>query len=246
MVKLSVIIPAYNEAENLRKNVLEQVASYFKNKRYSYEVIIVDDGSKDNTISLVKKYIVNKKNFKLIQNEHGGKAITVMTGLLASRGDITLFTDMDQAVPISEVEKFFPIFEKGYDMVIGLRKGRKGAPFIRKLYAYGYVVLRVLILGLPFQDTQCGFKAFNKKSIKVIFPSMLRRWKKDFKLERAAVNPGFDIETLFIAKKKGFKIVGAPVKWHYVGSERVKITTVFEGLRDMFRIRINSFLGKYD
>src|SRR3989344_7671434 len=130
-MKLSIVIPAFNEIENLRKGVLEDIEKFLTSQKLSYEVLIVDDGSTDGSRNLIEKSIKGYKSFSLIKNNHGGKAIAVMTGLLGSKGDIGLFTDMDQATPISEVEKFFPIFNEGFDIVIGSRQGRKGAPVVR-------------------------------------------------------------------------------------------------------------------
>lgn len=246
MVKLSVIIPAYNESKNLKSGALKEVSSYLRQQKYSYEVLIVDDGSTDNTRELVKKEIENYPHFKLIENPHGGKAVTVMSGLLKSTGEIGLFTDMDQATPISEVEKFFPKFESGSDIVIGSRRARTGAPVIRKITAWGFAVLRNVILGLPFKDTQCGFKAFNRSAIEAIFPMMIDNWQ-NMKAHSAAVNAGFDVETLFIAKKKNFKISEVSVDWHHVGSERVQIVKdAIEAVKDLLRIRLNAIRGLYD
>mgnify|MGYP001562413907 CR=1 FL=1 len=242
---LSIVIPAYNEELNLKNGVLEEVADYLKGAFYSWEVIVVDDGSIDSTREYVKKFIQKMAGWKLIENQHGGKALTVMTGLLASSGEIALFTDMDQATPIWGVEKFFDKFSEGYDIVIGSRVGRKGAPFLRKLTAWGFATLRNIFLGLPFLDTQCGFKAFNKKSREVIFPKMSNSWSK-MRAKGAAVHAGFDIETLFIARKLGFKITAVDVDWHHVGSERVQlIKDSLDAVRDMFRILWNDLKGKY-
>lgn len=242
---LSIVIPAYNEEANLKKGVLDEVWGYLKKIDYSYEVLIVDDGSSDNTLELIGKFIKGKNNFKLIKNSHGGKALAVMTGLLSAKGEIALFTDMDQATPLSEVGKFFPKFNEGYDIVIGSRRGRKGAPILRKLTAWGFAILRNIILGLPFPDTQCGFKAFNRKSREAIFPNLKSQWEA-MKARGAAVNAGFDVETLFIARKSGFKIAEVDVNWHHVGSERVQIIKdSLDAIRDMLRIRWNDWMGKY-
>jgi hypothetical protein len=183
----------------------------------------------------------------LIKNNHGGKAVAVMTGMIESRGKIALFTDMDQATPIQEIEKLLGQFEKGFDIVIGSRSGRKGAPLIRKLMAWGFSVLRTLILGLPFNDTQCGFKAFSRQSIEKVFVPLLRRWQKHLKQNGAAVNAGFDVETLFLAKKIGLKIDEVKVEWHYVGTERVQaIRDSLDALQDMLKIRINDLTGSYN
>lgn len=246
MIKLSVVIPAFNEKENLKKGVLREVNDYLSKQKYSYEVIIVDDGSTDGTVELAEKFVSVNKNFRLIRNKHGGKAIAVMTGLIESRGEISLFTDMDQATPISEVEKLLPYFNEGFDIIIGSRQGRKGAPVIRKLMAFGFSVIRTLILGLPIKDTQCGFKAFDRKSIEVIFPTLKERWKKHLNKKGAAVNAAFDVETLFLARRKGFKIKEVPVSWHHVGTERVQVVKdSVDAVFDILKIRGNDLLNRY-
>lgn len=242
---LSIIIPAYNEEENLKKGVLSEVVNYLKNAKYSYEVILVDDGSMDRTASIIKDFIKRRPQFQLIENPHGGKALAVMTGLLAAKGEIALFTDMDQATPLFEVEKFFPKFNEDFDIVIGSRAGRKGAPLIRKLVALGFAIVRNIILGLPFKDTQCGFKAFNRRSRETLFTKMKERWER-MKTVGAAVHAGFDVETLFIARKKGFKIASVPVEWHHVGTERVQLVKdSLDAIKDMIRIRWNDLMGRY-
>ncbi|MDO8637956.1 MAG: glycosyltransferase [Candidatus Daviesbacteria bacterium] len=244
-IKLSVVIPAYNEAKNLDKGALKEVDDYLKKQDYLYEVLIIDDGSTDETVKLVEEQIKNKKNFRLIKNPHGGKALTVISGMLKASGEIALFTDMDQATPIDQIEKFFPKFEEGFDVVIGSRQGRKGAPLLRKFMGLGFSIIRFIILGLPFADTQCGFKAFNQPSIKAIFPQVQKIWEEN-KVKGAAVNAGFDVETLFLTRKKEFKIAEVIVDWRHVGTERVQaINDSLEALRDVIRIRLNDLQKKY-
>lgn len=243
---LSVVIPAYNESENIKRGVLGAIDDYLSRKKIKHEVIIVDDGSTDSSVSLIEDELSDKRNFKLIKNQHGGKAVAVMTGMLESKGDIVLFTDMDQATPIREVEKLLPKFFEGFDIVIGSRKGREGAPAVRKLMAWGFATLRTIILGLPFKDTQCGFKAFSKKSVREVFPKLLEDWRKKHS-RSAAVNAGFDVETLFVAKKKNLKIAEVLVDWHHVGTERVQaISDSIDAIKDMLRIRLGDIQGKYN
>lgn len=244
-MKLSVIFPAYNEAENIKNGALEKVSSYLDKVDYPYEVLIVDDGSSDETAALVKEKIKENKNYRIIENKHGGKAISVITGMEEAHGEIILFSDMDQATPLSEIEKFFPKFEEGFDIVIGSRKGRKGAPLLRKFAAWVFSLLRGIILGLPFKDTQCGFKAFNRTSIEKIVPKIKTEWGV-VHFRGGAVNAGFDVEVLYLAKKYGFKIAEVDVNWNYVDTERVQVVKdAAAAIYDMLRIRWNDLRGKY-
>lgn len=244
-IKLSVVIPAYNETKNLASGVLNEVEGYLKKQDFSYEVLIIDDGSTDNTVGIMEEQIKSKKGFKLIKNPHGGKALTVISGILATKGGVAIFTDMDQATPINQVEKFFPKFEEGFDVVIGSRSGRQGAPLIRKINALGFGILRNLILGLPFSDTQCGFKGFNRKAIELVFPKMQQIWESH-KAKRAAVNAAFDVEMLFLAKKLNLKITEVGVEWRHVGTERLQLVSdAVEATQNMIRIKINDLSGGY-
>ena len=244
-MKLSVVIPSYNEEKNLKKDVLSQVKEYLDLQDFEYEVIIVDDGSTDSSVELIKKFIARFDNFKLLQNKHGGKAIAVMSGMEVAVGDIILFTDMDQATPIDQLKYLLPEFDNDFDIVIGSRQGRKGAPLVRKISAWGFSILRAIILGLPFSDTQCGFKAFNKKSVERIVPRIKSEWGI-LHTKGGAVNAGFDVELLYLAKKYGFKIAEVGVQWKYVDTERVQvIKDALAAIYDMFRIRINDLRSKY-
>lgn len=244
-MKLSVVIPAFNEERNLERGVLNEVKSYLESRKFDYELIIVDDGSTDKTKEIIRKNILHNKKFGLIENSHGGKAIAVMTGMLKASGEVILFTDMDQATPINQLDKLLLKFENGYDVVIGSRHGRKGAPFIRQLSAWGFSILRGIILGLPFNDTQCGFKAFTKQAVDKIIPQIENEWGV-VHFKGGAVNAGFDVEVLYLAKKYGFEIAEVPVEWKYVDTERVQVVKdALAAIYDMFRIRWNDLKGKY-
>lgn len=245
-IYLSVVIPCYNEERNLRLGALENVAHYLNKKTFSWEVIIVDDGSSDDSKSLINEFIKDHDNFRLIVGNHKGKGATVSKGVSSSRGKIILFTDLDQATPINQLDSLLPFFDKGYDLVIGSRNSeRKGAPLLRLMMAKGFMTLRNLILDLGVLDSQCGFKAFKYDVAHDIFPRL-----KVFTLSRQAhgstVTAGFDVELLYLAKIKGYKIIEVPVEWHYQETRHVNpLKDSVESLIDLIKIRLNSLRGLY-
>jgi len=243
---LTIVIPAYNEEINLKRGVLESVHDYLKNKKFSWEVIILDDGSTDGTIGLADRFTKTHKNFFLRREPHRGKGGTIIAGVEAARGKYILFADMDQSTPMDQFDNFLPRIKEGYDVAIGSRSGRPGQPLVRKIMAYGFVVLRTIILRLPFKDTQCGFKVFESGAAKKIF-SKIQIYGKKIKSSGGSVTAGFDLEVLFIARKLGLKIAEVPVEWYEYGQRKEvnPIKDSWEGLVDLLRIRINSLGGKY-
>ena len=243
---LSVVIPCFNEEKNLKAGALKKVEKFLSTKDYPWEVIIVDDGSEDKSKEIIKNFLKKAPNFSLIENPHQGKGPTVITGILKSKGRYVLFCDLDQATPISEVDKLLPWFEKGFDVVIGSRREKRaGAPFLRILMAKGFMFLRNLLLGLGIADTQCGFKAFKKGVAQDLF-KRLKVYGKRKKVRGAMVTAGFDIETLLVAKKRGYKIKEVPVSWVYVETRRVSpLRDSWEGLKDLLKIKINDLKGVY-
>lgn len=244
---LSVIIPAYNEEINIRLGALDKVARYMESRDYSWEVILVDDGSTDETKALLDDYAKKTKGFRVIHNPHQGKAATVIAGSFAAIGDYVLFTDLDQATPIPEVEKILPWLDKRFDVVIGSRSGRReGAPLTRIAMARGFMLLRSMLLGLHgITDTQCGFKAFRQDVARNIF-GKLKLYGDSHVVQGSMVTAGFDLEVLFLAKKVGYKIKEVPVEWHYVETRRVNpIKDSWQGLMDILKIRINAWRGVY-
>lgn len=249
MIHLSVVIPSYNEMANLRKGVLDKVKRFLDHKKYSYEVIVVDDGSKDGSIEFVKNFTKENKEFHLIENKHTGKAGAVTTGMLDAKGEYVLFTDMDQATPIEEVDNLLPFLsEKKYDVVIGSRTtGELGYPFSRLIQHEANIILRKIIVGMPqIFDTQCGFKIFTHEAAQKIF-SKLNTVHNGFKeISSSAVHSGFDVESLVIAENMNFKIKEVPVHWLYVESRRVSpMKDSVDGLLSLFKIRMRKIQGIY-
>lgn len=244
-INLSVIMPAYNEEYNLRTGVLDSVYDYLSGQDYSWEILFVDDGSTDGTLNLANEFAKKHQNFNVLAEPHRGKAGTVAAGIARSNGEIILFTDTDQATPIDQIEKILPKFKEGYNVVIGSRHGREGAPVIRKVMASGFSILRLLVLNLPFKDTQCGFKAFTNTAGKEIF-GKLDIFGSNTKSKGASVNAGFDLEVLYVARKLGYRIAEVPVDWHHKEGTKVDpIKDSIEGLRGLMMVRLNALLGKY-
>lgn len=245
-VLLSVIIPAYNEEGNFKKGTLKMVDDYLKKQKYSWEVIVVDDGSGDQTASLLEGFVKNKKTWHLVRNLHQGKAQTVMTGLEKARGQYRLFTDFDQSTPISEVEKFLEK-ARDFDVVIGSREirgaKREKEPFYRHLMGkiFNFLVQVLVIKGI--YDTQCGFKLFRKEVMKEVLPRL-----KIAKQKTAGAYTGaFDVELLFLAKKLGFKICEVPIYWKHVRTSRVSpFRDSLKMLSEILKIRFYNLLGAYD
>lgn len=238
-VKLSVIIPARNESKRIVPT-LKEIDSYLEKQPYLYEIIVVDNASTDGTADVVKKYrdVVEHSGVYGIAS-CPGKGCAVQRGIMHARGKYLLFMDADNATKITEIEKAWPKFKQGYDVIIGSRRIKGSViadkqPFIRELAGRVSNVL-IQIMAVPgIKDTQCGFKAFTRESALDIFTAItIERW-------------GFDIEVLAIAKKWKYKIVEIPVTWHHVGSELIKVNSYFNTLSDLIKIRWNLCTGEYE
>jgi len=248
-VHLSVVIPCFEEMSNLQKGVLDKVNRFLDRQKISYEVIIVDDGSKDGSVDFIREFIAENECFTLVENKHMGKAGAVTTGILKAKGKIVLFTDMDQATPIEEVNKLLPYFDEGYDIVIGSRAGRrKGAPIARRFISAASIYLTRLIVGLRnISDTQCGFKAFTAKAAKDLFTELHTIHHGFKEVSGSAVTSGFDVELLYLGQNKGYKLKEVPVNWLHVETRRVNLVKdSITGFWDLLIIRKNIMNGIYD
>jgi len=253
---LSVVIPSYNEMANLQKGVLDKLEHYLSKQKYTWEAIIVDDGSDDGSIEFVETFIKDNPHLSLIKNNHTGKAGAVTKGVLKASGDIILFTDMDQATPIEEVENVLPYFEKdlpagrqGFDVVIGSRSSkRKNAPLTRLVMARSMMILRTIIVGVSgISDTQCGFKAFRHDVAKKLFQKISTINNGFSEISGSKVSAGFDVELLYLAQKMKFKIKEVPISWLYVETRRVSpIKDSMDGFIDLIKIKLNSIKGIYN
>lgn len=249
---LSVVIPCYNEAENIKSGVLEKVCDYLRKKDFSWEVIVSDDGSTDESASLIEKKRKSLPGFSLVRNAHGGKPSALWGGVKKARGTYILFTDMDQSTPIWELDKLLPHAKEKAEAIIGSRGVvRKDFPLYRKVGAVVFMMIRRLLILPELVDTQCGFKLFRADILRKVFPAMeFFRSKK----ERIGwVVTSYDVELLHLIKKVGGRIVEVPVVWRDEDKSRTKGSSLkryIKESKEMFfqilRVRLNDWKGVYN
>lgn len=227
---LSVIIPAYNESKRLPLTLID-IDKHLDEQEYSYEIVVVDNGSVDDTAEIVRRFIPLINNLRLVEGgENKGKGAAVKLGMLEAKGVWRLFLDADNSTSVVEFNKMIPYFKSGYDVVIGSRavRGAKSVPnqplYKRILGKMGNLIIQLFLLP-GIKDTQCGFKCFSEDSAKIIFPLIkIERW-------------GFDAEVLALAKKLGFKIKEIPVFWVNDIRSQVKLSDYFQVLLETVKIR---------
>jgi glycosyltransferase involved in cell wall biosynthesis len=227
---LSIIIPAYNEAERIPTTLVD-MDKRLSGVDYSYEILVVNDGSKDNTATVVKNMAKMVKNLKLVDlKDNVGKGGAVKQGMLLAAGRIRLFTDADNSTSIDQFEKMMPLFKEGYGVVIGSR-AFKGAqldppePLYRQAIGKTLNFLVQLFLLPGIWDTQCGFKAYTDEAAEKIFTIS------------KTVGWGFDVETLALARRLGFRIKEVPVHWVNDARSRVKFSGGLQFLAETCTIR---------
>ncbi len=236
----SIIIPAYNEATRVGATV-ETVLAHLAQRGWNAEVIVVNDGSSDDTAEIIRRLAEKNPQLRLLENPgNRGKGYSVRNGMLHGRGELLLFSDADLSSPIEEADKLLAALAGGADVAIGSRWLRRDLqtepqPLYRQIFGRIFNLLLRIILGLSFKDTQCGFKAFTRSAAKAIFPlQQIERW-------------GFDPELLYLARKQGLKVVEVPVEWAH--REGTRINPLRDGIRmfvEMLRIRWNGLTGRYD
>ena len=237
---ISIVIPAFNEGERLAPS-LERVLSFVRQREWEAEIIVVDDGSRDHTADIARRFAQSSSGMvRMLQNPgNRGKGYSVRNGMLHATGEIILFTDADLSSPIEEASKLIQAIEAGADIAIGSRWARSELQTQRQSLARQLLgrifngLLRVL-LRLDFKDTQCGFKAFRRAAAQAIFPlQRIEGW-------------GFDAEILFLAQEMGFKVTEVPVLWGH--DARTRINPLVDGARmvsEMMRIRWYSLASRY-
>ena len=238
--KYSIVIPAYNESARIPAT-LRTVLTYVHAKGWEVEVIVVNDGSSDETVEVVNNFAKTAPEVRLIENPgNHGKGYSVRHGLLQARGEVVMFTDSDLSAPIEEAELLFAVIAAGADIAIGSRwleseRQTHRQPLYRQFFGRCFNAVTRAVMGLRFADTQCGFKAFTRAAAQTVFQlQTIEGW-------------GFDPEILFIALKRGYKIVEVPVSWAH--DERTRMSYLKDGvkmLEEIAIIRWNALLGRYD
>ncbi len=238
--RFSIIIPAYNESARIPAT-LESVVACIREQRWQAEVLVVNDGSTDSTAQLVRDFGLRAPEVRLLENPgNRGKGYSVRAGVLQAQGDIVMFTDSDLSAPIEEAERLFAAISNGADIAIGsrwLESGRQTQrqPLYRQLFGRCFNLVCRMVMNLPFADTQCGFKAFTRSAAQTVFQlQTIERW-------------GFDPEILFIALKRGFRVVEVPVSWAH--DERSRMSYLKDGLqmlKELAIVRWNALTGRYN
>jgi glycosyltransferase involved in cell wall biosynthesis len=236
----SIVIPAYNESIRLRATV-EKILAHLQEQGWDAEILVVNDGSTDDTAAIVQAFAAQNHAVRLVQNPgNRGKGYSVRNGMLQASGEILLFSDADLSSPIEESDKLFAAIAAGADVAMGSRWLRtelqtQRQPLYRQVYGRLFNFALRLILGLHYRDTQCGFKAFTRRAAHSIFPLQhIERW-------------GFDPEILYLARKFGLKVKEVPVKWAH--REGTRLNPLRDGIRmfgEMLKIRWYALTGKYE
>jgi dolichyl-phosphate beta-glucosyltransferase len=225
-----VIFPAYNEEGRLPAT-LARAREYLDGAGYPYEILVVDDGSADQTTAAAERFAAGDPKVRVLRYEpNAGKGYAVAYGAARARGEWILFSDADLSTPIEELERFLPLLEQGYDVVIGSRALRESRLEVRQPWwreRLGRVMNRCirLLSGLDFADTQCGFKLFSRRAAADIFPNLtVRRWM-------------FDVEVLVLARKLGYRVADLPVRWLNSGDSRVRMSHAPSVFGELLHIR---------
>jgi dolichyl-phosphate beta-glucosyltransferase len=245
---LSLVVPAYNEEARLPTS-LKKITDYLQTQPYDWEVIVADDGSEDETAAVAEAFAAADERVRVLRLKHLGKAGAVRGGIMAAQGKLVFICDADLSMPIEEVSKFIPSFAEGYDIVIGSREApgskRYGEPFYRHLMGRVFNrIVRLLTVG-GFQDTQCGFKCLKSDVARDLFSEM-RLYSDDGRVVRGPMVTGFDVELLYLAMRRGYRVAEVPIHWYYAKGSKVRpLHDTVRMFSDVLRVRINDLRGRY-
>ncbi|HEY3343122.1 MAG TPA: dolichyl-phosphate beta-glucosyltransferase [Anaerolineae bacterium] len=242
---LSIIVPAYNEEKRL-PTTLDRLTRYISQAGEPCELIVVDDGSRDNTRQIVRDAMKHQPTLRLIENPHSGKAYTVRTGLLQARGMYVLHADADLSTPPEEFKKLVDSLKSGYDVAIGSRAGRPGAPWYRLLMSGTWRILVSLVVVRGFHDTQCGFKAYRTPVAHKLLMHTLLYNSPAQSLTTASVAAAADVEMLYLARRFGYKVAEVPLVWMHADESKIRpMQDSLKAFGELLRIRWYALRGAY-
>ena len=233
---LSVVIPAYNEETRISAT-LSAVVDYLLEQEYTWEVVVVDDGSVDATSAFVSAVVSIDDRVRLERVPHRGKGWAVRHGMLAATGELRFMCDADLAMPIPQLSRFIDQMSEWYDMVIGSREGAGAKRYDESAFRHlrGRIfnlVVRLLAIR-RFQDTQCGFKCFRSAAAEELFAS------------QRTTGFGFDVELLYLTSKRGLRVLEMPIEWHHQEESTVRFVDAFLMLWDVIMVRLRDARGYY-
>ncbi len=244
---LSVILPSYNESKNIARGVLTEVYQFLLDYERSWELVLSDDGSSDDTPKKLQEFAKQDSRIKVILNPHRGKGPTVKAGMLKAEGSWRLFTDFDQSTPLREIRKLLK-HTSSHEVIIGSREivgaKREKEPFYRHLMGRGFNLVVQLLAVQGTQDTQCGFKLFSATASEKLFGNLHIYSGKSERQD--AFTGAFDVELLYLAKKYHFSVKEVPILWKHFATDRVNpLRDSFLMFADILRIKLADLRGKY-
>ncbi len=249
MKEYSIIIPTYNESDKIG-STMNKVHTFMTGFAKDFEIIVVDDGSSDDTIKKVETFSQDLNNVVLIKNAHKGKGVALSTGVLHANGNFIYLCDADLSAPISEIKKLsIWIVDHDFDIVIASREGigarRVGEPLYRHFMGRIFNLITQFIALRGLKDTQCGFKLFKGAVAKKLFSNLRIYTQQSRELNRPYMG-AFDVEVLYLARKLKYSIKEVPVTWTYVATTRLApLKDSIDMLRDIVKIRLNDMKGVY-
>jgi glycosyltransferase involved in cell wall biosynthesis len=242
---LSIIVPAYNEEKRLPQT-LERLIQFTEHTGMSCELIVVDDGSRDRTRQVVQDAMPSHPILRLVENPHSGKAFTVRTGLMQARGLYALHADADLSTPPEEFVKLVDALKGGYDVAIGSRAGRPGAPWYRLLMSNTWRILVSAVVVRGFRDTQCGFKAYRTPVARQLLQHTLLYNSPAESLTTASVAAAADVEMLYLARRLGYKVAEVPLVWLHADESKIRpMQDSLKAFGELLRIRWFALTGAY-
>lgn len=235
---LSIVVPIHNEERRLPL-CMARLSEFFARQRYEIEILLVENGSEDQTLALAEGYAAADERVRVLQVAERGKGGAVRAGMLAACGQWRFICDVDLSMPIEEIGKFLPPARAEYDLLIGTREGagarRIGEPRYRHWMGRVATAIIKIFAVARYEDTQCGFKMFSAAAAADLFA------------RQRMSGIGFDVELLFLAARRGYRVAEVPITWYFDPDSRMRLLAdSLNLLREIWQIRRHAWRGDYD